>query len=161
MSRWRPREIIIHEKVRQDPVTIHILEQCEGVPVRYVGSGKYEAIIEASSILSRNGNSILDKVREGKQVLYIGPAMGREVDVFDIQDDRMMCPHFERLKLASNGCFYQCDWCYLKLTYRSARPYITVRAEYGRIKDQIQKRLNQSKTSIILKSTEYQVSSQD
>jgi len=141
MSNWRPREIIVHERVRQDPVTTHILQQCEAihVPVRYVTSAKYEAIVGASSILSRNGNSILDKIHEGKQ---------------DIPDDRMMCPHFERLKLASNGCFYNCDWCYLKLTYRSARPYITVRAEYDKIKEQLQKRLNQSNTPISFNSGE-------
>jgi len=151
---WRPREIIVHEEVRQDPVTTHVLQQCEGIPVKYVGSAKYGAIVGASSILSRNGNSILDKVSEGKQVLYIGPAMGREVDIFDIPDDRMMCPHFERLKLASNGCFYQCDWCYLKATYRGVRPYITIRAEYDKIKNQIQRRLNQSDTAIIFNSGE-------
>jgi hypothetical protein len=59
------------------------------------------------------------------------------VDVFTMPDDRMVCPHFERLKLASNGCFYQCDWCYLKLTYRAAFPFVTVRVQYDEIKKQL------------------------
>jgi len=58
------------------------------------------------------------------------------------------------LKLASNGCFYQCDWCYLKLTYRAAFPFITVKAEYDKIKKQLEKRLSQTDSSIIFNSGE-------
>jgi spore photoproduct lyase len=66
----------------------------------------------------------------------------------------MACPHFERLKLAANGCYYQCDWCYLKLTYRAAFPFITVRAEYDKIKNQITKRLKKTLEPIIFNSGE-------
>jgi spore photoproduct lyase len=69
-------------------------------------------------------------------------------------DERMICPHFDRLKLASNGCFYQCDWCYLKLTYRAAFPFITVRAEYDRIKEQIYRRLRRSTAPVMFNSGE-------
>ena len=86
-------------------------------------------------------------------MVYIAPAMDA-VDTFTMPDDRMVCPHFERLKLASNGCFYQCDWCYLKLTYRAAFPFITVRVQYDRIKEQLQKRLNQSREPVIFNSGE-------
>jgi spore photoproduct lyase len=48
------------------------------------------------------------------------------------------------------GCFYQCDWCYLKLTYRAAFPFITVRAQYEKIKDLLTKRLVRSDSSVIL-----------
>jgi spore photoproduct lyase len=58
------------------------------------------------------------------------------------------------LKLASNGCFYQCDWCYLKLTYRAAFPFITVRVQYDKIKRQIEKRLDEMNLSIIFNSGE-------
>jgi spore photoproduct lyase len=73
---------------------------------------------------------------------------------FSVPDDRMVCPHFDRLKLASNGCFYQCDWCYLKLTYRAAFPFITLRVQYDRIKEQLKKRLNQSTEPVIFNSGE-------
>ena len=96
---------------------------------------------------------MLDKVLLGKQVVYIAPAKDA-VDTFTMPDDRMVCPHFERLKLASNGCFYQCDWCYLKLTYRAAFPFITVRVQYDRIKEQLQKRLSASEKPIIFNSGE-------
>ena len=96
---------------------------------------------------------MLDKILLGKQVVFISPAT-QAVDTFTMPDDRMVCPHFERLKLASNGCFYQCDWCYLKLTYRAAFPFITVRVQYDRIKEQLQKRLSGSQEPIIFNSGE-------
>ena len=96
---------------------------------------------------------MLDKILAGKQVVYIAPATN-VVDVFTMPDDRMMCPHFDRLKLASNGCFYQCDWCYLKLTYRAAFPFITIRAQYDRIKEQLYKRLNQTTDPVIFNTGE-------
>jgi len=69
-------------------------------------------------------------------------------------DDLMVCPHFDRLKLASNGWFYQCDWCYLKLTYRAAFPFITIRVQYDKIKHQIEKRLAKTKAPIMSDSGE-------
>ena len=76
------------------------------------------------------------------------------VDTFTMPDDRMICPHFDRLKLASNGCFYQCDWCYLKLTYRAAFPFITVRVQYDKIKEQLHKKLSQTTDPIIFNTGE-------
>ena len=96
---------------------------------------------------------MLDKILAGKQVVYIAPATS-VVDVFTMPDDRMICPHFDRLKLASNGCFYQCDWCYLKLTYRAAFPFITIRAQYDKIKEQLHKRLSQTTDPVIFNTGE-------
>ena len=96
---------------------------------------------------------MLDKILAGKSVVYIAPAT-TVVDTFTMPDDRMICPHFERLKLASNGCFYQCDWCYLKLTYRAAFPFITVRAQYDKIKEQLHKRLSQTEAPVIFNTGE-------
>ncbi|MBN1848713.1 MAG: hypothetical protein JW932_09025 [Deltaproteobacteria bacterium] len=153
MSAWRPKEIIIHEKVRNDPVTNHVIEQCPGIPVKYIDNGIPKKIVECSEILRNSGNSMLDKIIAGKQVLYIAPAT-HVVDVFTMPDDRIICPHFDRLKLASNGCFYQCDWCYLKLTYRAAFPFITIRAQYDKIKEQIHKRLSQTSEPVIFNTGE-------
>jgi spore photoproduct lyase len=66
----------------------------------------------------------------------------------------MMCPHFDRLKLASNGCFYQCDWCSLKLTYRAAFPSITIRTQYDHIKEQIHKKLIRTNAAMMFNSGE-------
>lgn len=153
MKAWKPKEIIIHESVSNDPVTVHFLDQCPDIGVKYISSGIPKEIVKTSEVLSLAKGGMLDKILLGKQVVYIGPAAD-SVDVFTMPDDRMVCPHFERLKLASNGCFYQCEWCYLKLTYRAAFPFITVRVQYEKIKDLLRKRLGQSKDPVIFNSGE-------
>jgi len=153
MAFWKPREIIVHKLVKNDPITKFFVEQCPEVPVKYVNNGIPKEIVKVSEVLNQAKGGMLDTVLLGKQVVYIAPATD-VVDTFTMPDDRMVCPHFERLKLASNGCFYQCDWCYLKLTYRAAFPFITVRVQYDRIKGQIQKRLSQSTEPVIFNSGE-------
>jgi spore photoproduct lyase len=151
---WKPSEIIIHRKVKNDPVTRFIIAKCQGIPIKFVTDSKNQSIIEASKILSLSGNSMLEKVIDGKQILFVSPVQSNEIDPFEMDDDRILCPHFYRLKYAMNGCFYQCDWCYLKLTYRAAFPFITVRAEYDQIIQQMEKKLAQSSESIIFNSGE-------
>ena len=153
MAKWKPEEIIVIEKVKYDPVTEYVLKECEGVPVREVNNGKATTIVESSEIL-KGTETMLDKILAGKKVLYLGPTGNDVVDVFTMPDDRMMCPHFDRLKLASNGCFYQCDWCYLKLTYRAAFPFITIKTEYDKIKHQISRRLKTINSPTIFNSGE-------
>jgi len=153
VEQWKPKEIIIHESVKDDPITHYFLDQCLGTPVKYVTSGLPNEIVKASEVLNQAKGGMLEKILLGKQVVFISPAT-QAVDTFTMPDDRMVCPHFERLKLASNGCFYQCDWCYLKLTYRAAFPFITIRVQYDRIKEQLQKRLSGSQEPIIFNSGE-------
>ena len=153
MAGWKPKEIIVHEKVRNDPVTTHFIERCPGIPVKYTDNGIPKKIVQLSDTLSNAGSSMLDKILAGKQLVYIAPATD-VVDVFTMPDDRIICPHFDRLKLASNGCFSQCDWCYLKLTYRAAFPLITIRAQYDKIKEQLCKRLSQTTDPIIFNTGE-------
>lgn len=140
MVTWKPSEIVVHDTVRNDPVTQFFLGQCAGTPVKYVRSGTPNAVVKASDVLTRLEGTMLDKILLGKQVVYIAPATDA-VDVFTMPDDRMTCPHFYRLKLASNGCFYRCEWCYLKLTYRAAFPFMTIRVQYQKIKEQLLKKL--------------------
>jgi spore photoproduct lyase len=152
---WRPREIILHEKVKEDPAARAILQKCSGTPVQLVSSARAAAVAEASAVLQKVKNrGMLEKILAGKQVLFIAPAGGNEVDRFAMPDDRIVCPDFDRLKFAANGCYYQCDWCYLKLTYRAVFPYITVRAEYTKLANQVRRRLNQSDGPVIFNSGE-------
>lgn len=153
MTNWKPEEIIVNVRVKDDPVTEHLLQICKGVPVKYVENGKAKTIVNASEML-KGMKTMLEKILAGKKVLYISPAGNDVVDVFTMPDDRMMCPHFDRLKLASNGCFYQCDWCYLKLTYRAAYPFISIKAEYDRIKQHLAKRIEAAGRPIIFNSGE-------
>jgi len=154
-TQWKPSEIVIHRKVENDPVTQSIISQCEGIPIKFVSDAKSKSVVQASEILRASGDAMIDKILAGKQVLFISPVTGREVDLFEIDDDRMLWPHFSRLKYAMNGCFYQCDWCYLKLTYRAVRPFIIVRAEYDRITEKIEKKLNNGSEPQFFNSGEF------
>lgn len=151
---WKPKELIVHERVKEDPITQHILKLCQDVPVKYVNTSTANQVAANSDVLRDVENHILPRVLAAKQVMFVAPTTTSVVDTFEMADDRIKCPHFERLKLASNGCFYQCDWCYLKLTYRAAFPFITVRVQYDRIKKMLEKRLNQTNQPIIFNSGE-------
>ena len=52
MSDWRPKEIIVHETVRDDPVTTRLLNKCPGTPVKYVTRGIATKISEVVICLS-------------------------------------------------------------------------------------------------------------
>jgi len=51
-DKWQPQEIIVHEKVADDPVTTHILKKCPDVPVKYTNNGRSDKVALASDILS-------------------------------------------------------------------------------------------------------------
>jgi spore photoproduct lyase len=150
---WKPGEIIVNQEVRNDPDTAYFLSQCPGIPVKYVNSGKTKAVVQASAILRTAPQGMLNKVLAGKSVVYITGA-GQAVDNFTVPDNRLICPHFKRLKLASNGCFYNCDWCYLKLTFRGQRPFISVHVEYEEIKRSLQRTLAATQSPIFFNSGE-------
>jgi spore photoproduct lyase len=100
ITQWKPSEIVIHRKVENDPVTLSIISQCEGIPIRFVSDANPKSVVQASEILNSSGDTMLDKILAGKQVLFVSPATGGEVDRFEMKDDRMLCPHFQRLKYA-------------------------------------------------------------
>jgi len=150
---WKPREIIINEQVKDDPATKQILKKCQRVPVKYVDSGKSEDIKSASGVLTGEESTMLEMINAGKGVLYIASA-GTAVDRFTMPDDRFLCPHFHRLKITSNGCFYQCDWCYLKGTYRANQNYITVRVGYDKMLDQAKRALKKARQPVMFNTGE-------
>lgn len=152
MQTWKPKEVFIHARVRDDQTTKSILRRCGNAPVTYVESGLPEEIVGKSKVL-KSASGFLDKVKAGKQVLYVAPA-GSAVDEFRITDDRMICPHFPRLKLSSNGCSFACEWCYLKLTYRNAHPFITVRVQYEKIKEELEKKLRMATQGVMFNAGE-------
>jgi hypothetical protein len=39
MGEWKPPEKIVHERVRDDPMTAHFIHQCSGVSVKYTDTG--------------------------------------------------------------------------------------------------------------------------
>jgi hypothetical protein len=71
MTRWKPRKIIINERVREDTVTKRVIERCPGVPVRIVKFARAQDVIAASKVLSEAKGGMLDTVLAGKGVLFI------------------------------------------------------------------------------------------
>lgn len=153
---WKPSEIIINEAVRNDPITKHILSLCTDLEysIKYVANSKPETIRAKSEILSRETDSILHSIMSGKLVMHITGASNNVLDTFVMEDPRMMCPEFDKLVIASNGCFYNCDWCFLKGTYRANQNYITVRVQYDKIKDMLAKRLKPATAPVMFDTGE-------
>ncbi len=152
---WRPSEIIINNLVKDDPITLHILSECRGVPVKYIPDSKSETIKEASDILrAASGGNVLAQINAGKSVIHIAPASNMVIGAFKIEDKRMMCPEFDKLTTLSNGCFYKCDWCFLKGTYRAQQNFITIRVEYDKIKTMLLKRLKSATGPVLFDTGE-------
>lgn len=86
---WKPSEIIIHRKVENDPVTRSIIEKCNGIPIKFINSAKPDSMISASEILSSSGDGMLDKILAGKQVVFVSPVTGGDVDLTDLTTFKM------------------------------------------------------------------------
>jgi len=155
LNHWLPSEIIVHEAVRDDEITKYFLSKCANIPVKYVADSKPETIRAASNILTEaTGKDVLTQINAGKSVVHIAQASNIVVGKFEIEDKRMMCPEFDKLVYSSNGCFYKCDWCFLKGTYRANQNYITVRVEYDKIKEMLLKRLKSASTPVLFDTGE-------
>ena len=159
---WKPSEIIVDERVKDDPVTRSILEKCPSVPIRLISDARPDTVVKASVVHansgttsvagSESGKTVLDKIIAGKKVLFVAPPSSEAVDIKTIEDDRIICPHYARLKYSSNACFYQCEWCYLKITYRGNQSYMTVYADYDRIIEKLEKKISSSPGPIVFNS---------
>jgi spore photoproduct lyase len=150
---WTPKEIFIHTSVKNDPVTANLIASSPSARIVYTSSGMANIIKSQSEIL-KNQKTMLNSVLSGKDVVYIAPVSQNDIDSFEMPDQRMNCPAFARIKHASNGCFYKCDWCYLKLTYRSSRPYITIKAQHDELKRLAQKYILKQNSPIMFNSGE-------
>ena len=151
---WRPSEIIINNKVKDDPITLHFISQCPGVPVKYVPDSKAATVKAASDQLKNATQEMLPLIMAGKRVVHISPASVDIIDPFVMDDHRMMCPEFDRVKFASNGCYYNCDWCFLKATYRANQNFINVHVQYDLIKEKIEKHIKKSGRPVMYDSGE-------
>jgi ParB/RepB/Spo0J family partition protein len=151
---WRPSEIIINNKVKDDPITLHFLSQCPGVPVKYVDSSDAETVKAASTVINEASQEMLPLIMAGKRVVHISPASAGNIDEFEMPDPRLMCPEFDRLKFASNGCYYNCDWCFLKATYRANQNFINIHVQYDETKKRLLNHIKKSARPVMYDSGE-------
>ena len=145
---YLPEEIIVVREVLGEPVTRLILKRCAGVPVQMVETNKSRKIAEASQIL-RSVSGLPERIAAGKKVLAL-ISTADVIHLFDMPDGRMGCPHFLKLVLATNGCPYECAWCYLRLTYRGNWPFMAVRVRYDRILKKILRYVKKNSSVVTL-----------
>lgn len=155
---WCPEELIINNKVKDHQEVQEIIEKCKELGlkeemIKYVDNADNKIVTDASSLL-KNANDTLRKINEGKKILFVSGVTSKTVGQFDASDKAIICPEFEKLVYASNGCFYKCDWCYLKLTYRTVFPFMTVSVPFDDIKKLIEKKLNTAIRPILFNSGE-------
>ena len=55
---WKPKEIIVNKKVKDDPATIRFLDKCQSVPVVYVDNGKSTTIVKIRPVPLKNKRNI-------------------------------------------------------------------------------------------------------
>ena len=60
----KPKEIIVNEKVKNDPATLFFISQCPGISVKYVKSGVPGKIVEASDILKQQYDALPEDQRD-------------------------------------------------------------------------------------------------
>lgn len=58
------------------------------------------------------------------------------VRLFDKTPPGVVCPHFHELVL-SNGCPFECDYCYLKLTFRGKKSPVLFTNEWSQVRKQL------------------------
>jgi spore photoproduct lyase len=151
---WRPDEIIVAMEALDDPVTRRIRERCPGVPVRVAETSLPRDIRGASHVLSRAA-ALAERIAAGKHVLVLVPT-NNVVGEFEMADPRIGCPHFLKLVTVSNGCPFQCIWCFLKGTYRGLFPFMSVHVRYDRIMKKILRLVGKASTPIIFNMGELQ-----
>ena len=152
---WQPNEIVAVKGVLDDPVARGILARCPGVPVRVAGTSLPRDIRGASHILSCAAD-LAERIAAGKHVLALVPTTNSVVGEFEMADPRIGCPHFPKLVTVSNGCPFQCIWCFLRATYRGLFPFMAVHVRYDRIMRKILRLVGKASTPIIFNMGELQ-----
>jgi spore photoproduct lyase len=152
---WQPNEIVVTKEVLDESVARRIIERCPGVPIRVAKTSLPRDIKGASQILSRTA-SLAENIAAGKHVLVLVPTTNNVVGEFEMADPRMGCPHFPKLVTVSNGCPFQCSWCFLKATYRGIFPFMAVHVRYDKIMKKILRHVSGASTPIMFNMGELQ-----
>ena len=101
-----------------------------------------------------SGQRVLEKIHElfpgiagssakavsaSKRILVIGRASNNTlVAPFESEKD-LVCPRFYKIVPMSNGCIYNCEYCYLQATYRAKLPYIKMNVNWESLVAQMKK----------------------
>lgn len=69
------------------------------------------------------GDTMAQKIENGKRTLVIDKRSGSLLDEFVNHDGGSICPNFPKLVPGTN-CPYGCQYCFLAGTYRACRPFL-------------------------------------
>lgn len=64
------------------------------------------------------------------------------------------CPGFKKIVIASNGCPFSCEYCFLQATYRSLHPFIKINYNSTDLLKELEKDINSSNKPVIYNAGE-------
>jgi len=64
------------------------------------------------------------------------------------------CPGFKKLVIASNGCPYSCEYCFLQATYRTLYPYIKINCNVDDLIKELQEDISKASGPVIYNAGE-------
>jgi len=132
---FRPKTILLWQKVADDPEAQRIIELFPSADVR---------VIKQQINPPLPNMSPAQALLAGKRTLMIG-ATSSFVGNFDgrLGSNVHCCPYY-KLVPVSNGCPYYCTYCYLAFVYRKYSPFIKININYETMFRQIRKILANS-----------------
>lgn len=129
-ARWRPSQILLWQKVADDPEAGRILARFPEAPVR---------VIQRQALPRDLTDEPGAALRHGKRILMVGHA-SRFVHGFDGQlGPTVRCCPYLKLVPVSNGCPYYCTYCYLAYVYRNYAPYIKININHAQMIQEIRR----------------------
>ena len=136
---FRPKTILLWQKVADDPEAQRIIELFPSADVR---------VIKQQINPPLPNMSPSQALLAGKRTLLIG-ATTSFVGNFDgrLGSNVRCCPYY-KLVPVSNGCPYYCTYCYLAFVYRKYSPFIKININYDTMFRQIRKTFSQSQCKI-------------
>lgn len=130
---FKPHTILLWRKVLNDPEADRILNLFPSANVK---------LIEHQRLESLPGVSMAEALHRGKGILMLGETSSFVGHFEGNIGSSMRCCPYHKLVLFSNGCPYQCVYCYLAFVYRKYGAFIKVNINYNTMFKQIRKVLN-------------------
>lgn len=138
-KKFRPKTILLWQKVADDPEAQRILELFPSTKVQLI---KHQR--KPPSPYMSPAQALL----AGKRTLMIGQTSSF-VGHFDgrLGSNVRCCPYYKLVPL-SNGCPYYCIYCYLAFVYRQYSPFIKININYDTMFRQIRKTIANSRGKV-------------
>jgi spore photoproduct lyase len=134
-KKFRPKTVLLWEKVVDDPEAQRILMLFPSADIRVIKQQRY-----APSPGTPASHALLT----GKRTLMIGRTSSF-VGYFDGKlGSGVCCQPYYKLVPLSNGCPFCCTYCYLAFIYRKYAPFIKININYETMFKQIRRAVEES-----------------